>query len=170
MKPILFVDLDESLIKVDILRGQLAQSFSTAPWKTVKMMFRANFRPERIKAAITPQIDIDPATLPYNDNVIALIREAKGQGRQVVLATAAYHTVAQKVADYLGVFDAVLATTDIYNCKGVKKLIVMQEFAAGRPFDYVGDSRADLKIFKYTQTAYIVGNLKYSGKHERVGC
>ena len=99
-----------------------------------------------------------------------MIREAKGQGRTVVLATAAYHTIAQKVADYLGVFDAVLATTDTYNCKGMKKLLVMQEFAAGRPFDYVGDSRADLKIFEYTQTAYIVGDLKYSGNHHRIRC
>lgn len=168
MKPILFVDLDESLIKVDICRQQLAKSFITSPWWTIKMMFRAYFRPERIKASLAPQVDIDPATLPYNDDVLALIREAKKQGRQVVLATAAYITIAQKIADYLGVFDAVLATTDTYNCKGLKKLAVMQEFAGGRLFDYVGDSRADLKIFKYTQTAYIVGNLKYSGNHQRI--
>jgi phosphoserine phosphatase len=170
MKPILFVDLDESLIKIDILRTQLARSFAMSPWGTIKMFLRAKFRPERIKAVVTPQVDIDPATLPYNVHVLALIREAKGQGRTIVLATAAYHTIAQKVADYLGVFDAVLATTDTYNCKGMKKLLVMQEFAAGQPFDYVGDSRADLKIFEYTQTAYIVGDLKYSGNHHRIRC
>jgi phosphoserine phosphatase len=168
MKPILFVDLDKSLIKIDILQTQLKQSFALSPWKTIKLMFQAHFRPERIKAAITPQIDIDPATLPYHEDVLALIHQAKGEGRIVVLATAAYHTIAQKVADYLKVFDAVLATTDTYNCKGAKKLAVMQEFAAGRPFDYVGDSHADLKIFKHTQTAYIVGNLKYSGNHQRI--
>ena len=64
MKPILFVDLDESLIKIDILRTQLARSFAMSPWGTIKIFLQAKFRPERIKAVVTPQVDIDPATLP----------------------------------------------------------------------------------------------------------
>ena len=66
MKPILFVDLDESLIKTDILREQLLRSFAISPWKTVKLLFYSRFRPERLKAAIADKVDIDPATLPYN--------------------------------------------------------------------------------------------------------
>ena len=37
----------------------------------------------------------------------------------------------------------------------------MREYATGRPFDYVGDSHADLNIFNEVQTAYIVGSLRY---------
>jgi 4-hydroxybenzoate polyprenyltransferase/phosphoserine phosphatase len=168
MKPILFVDLDESLIKTDILREQLLRSFAISPWKTLKLLFGSRFRPERIKAAMADKVDIDPATLPYNAEVLALIHQAKNEGRLVVLATATHDHVARKIAKYLGVFDAVLATTDTHNCKGAKKLKAMQNFAAGRPFDYVGDSRADLKIFKFTQTPYIVGGLAYSQPHQRI--
>jgi phosphoserine phosphatase len=168
LKPILFVDLDESLIKTDILREQLVRSFAQSPWKTVKLLFRQKFRPERVKASINHKIDIDPITLPYNSDVLALIHQAKKEGRTVVLATATHKDVAQKIADHLGVFDAVIATTDTHNCKGANKLAAMQDFAAGQPFDYVGDSRADRAIFKATQTPYIVGGLSYSQPHQRI--
>lgn len=168
MKPILFVDLDESLIKTDILREQLLRSFALSPWATMKMLFQQRFRPERIKAAVAEQVSIDPATLPYHAEVLDLIHQAKKEGRLVVLATATHESIAQKIADYLGVFDAVLATTDTHNCKGAKKLARMQAFAAGRPFDYVGDSRADLTIFEHARMPCIVGKLAYSQPHRRI--
>jgi len=167
MKPILFVDLDESLIHTDILREQLIRSFAISPWQTLKLLFRQRFRPEKIKAAIVNEMKTDPATLPYNTEVMALIHQAKKDKRLVVLATATHEKVAHQIASYLGIFDAVLATSHTHNCKGRKKLLTMQEFAAGRPFDYVGDNRADLPIFNKSQTAYIVGGLAYSHKHER---
>jgi len=168
MKSILFVDLDESLISTDILREQLIRSFALSPWGTLKILFKGRFRPERVKAAITDKIDIDPKTLPYNAQVLALIHQVRKEGRPVVLATASHEKVAHKIAKFLGVFDAVLATTDTYNCKGKKKVALMQDFAQGRPFDYVGDSRADLAIFKEAQTPYIVGKLPYPERHQRI--
>lgn len=169
MKPVLFVDLDESLIKTDIMREQLVRSFALSFWATLKILFQQKFRPERVKAALADRVDIDPATLPYNADVLALIQKAKKEGRRVVLATATHEHVAHKIAQHLGIFDAVLATTDTHNCKGAKKLAEMQDFAKGQPFDYVGDSRADLKIFKVTQTPYIVGSLPYAQPHQRIG-
>lgn len=168
MKPILFVDLDESLIKTDIFREQFVRSLAISPWKTIKILIRGKFSPERTKAAIADEVDIDPATLPYNENVLALIHQAKKDKCKVVLATATHEKVANKIAKHLGIFDAVLATTDDYNCKGRKKLLKMQEYAEARPFNYVGDSRADIPIFEECQTAYVVGNLKYKHPHKTV--
>ena len=88
MKPILFVDLDESLIQTDILREQLIRSFAISPWKTLKLLFQQQFRPERVKAAIVALVETDPVTLPYNADVLALIHQAKREKRLVVLATA----------------------------------------------------------------------------------
>jgi phosphoserine phosphatase len=168
VKSILFVDLDESLIKTDILREQLIRSFAISPWATLKILFKSRFRPESVKAAIVDTINIDAKTLPYNAEVLALIHQAKKEGRLVVMATATHEKVAHQVATFLGVFDAVLATTDTYNCKGEKKVAVMQDFAKGRPFDYVGDSRADLAIFKEAQMPYIIGSLPYLERHQRI--
>ncbi len=168
MKSILFVDLDESLINTDVLREQLIRSFAISPWGTLKILFRSGFRPERVKAALVDKVDIDPKTLPYNADVLALIHQAKKEGHPVVLATASHEKIANRIAKFLGIFDAVIATTDTHNCKGKKKVALMQDFAKGRPFDYVGDSRADLAIFKEARTPYIVGRLAYSGLHQRI--
>jgi 4-hydroxybenzoate polyprenyltransferase len=166
MKPILFVDLDESLIKTDVFREQFIRLLAISPWKTIKLLFKEKFSPERSKAAIASEVDIDPATLPYNQDVLNLIHQARKDKRTVVLATATHEKVAKKIAKHLGVFDDIIATTDHYNCKGRHKLKKMQEYAQGKPFDYVGDSRADLAIFKECQTAYIVGSLRYSSPHK----
>jgi phosphoserine phosphatase len=168
VKSILFVDLDESLIKTDIMREQLMRSFGISSWKTLKVLFKSRFQPERAKAAIVDKIDIDPKTLPYNEEVLALIHQAKSEGRQVVLATATHEKVANRIAEYLGIFDAVLATTDTYNCKGKNKVAMMRDFAKGCPFDYVGDSRADLPIFKEAKVPYVVGGLPYLEQHQRI--
>lgn len=165
-KPILFVDLDESLIKTDIFREQFIRSLAIAPWKTIRILFRERFQPERVKAAIAEIITTDPSTLPYNQEVLNLIHHAKKEKRKVVLATATYEKVAHSIAKHLGIFDAVLSTTRTYNCKGRKKLKVMKEYADGRPFDYVGDSRVDYPILDECQTAYIVGSLRYSSPHK----
>jgi phosphoserine phosphatase len=168
VEPILFVDLDQSLIKTDVFREQLLRSLATSFWKTLKIIFMARFRPERVKDIIVKSILIDPATLPYNSEVIQLIHEAKHNGRTVVLATATHERVAVQVADYLGLFDSVLATTSQSNCKGKNKLAAMQQFAGKQSFNYVGDSAADRAIFPFTNTAYIVGNRPYSLPHIRL--
>jgi 4-hydroxybenzoate polyprenyltransferase/phosphoserine phosphatase len=165
-KPILFVDLDESLIKTDIFREQFIRSLAIAPWKTIRILFREKFQPERVKAAVAEIISTDPSTLPYNQEVLTLIHQAKKEKRKVVLATATYEKVAHSIAKHLGIFDAVLATTPTFNCKGRKKLKVMKEYAGGQPFDYVGDSRADYPIFAECRTAYIVGSLRYLPPHK----
>jgi 4-hydroxybenzoate polyprenyltransferase len=139
-----------------------------SPWKTLKILIQQGFRPERVKAAIAAQIETDPTTLPYNEEVLALIHQVKKEGRQVVLATASHEKVAMQIAKHLKVFDAVLATTDTFNCKGRKKLNKMKEFAKGAPFDYVGDSRADVAIFNESHTPYIVGGLAYAKAHQRI--
>jgi len=168
MKNILFVDLDESLIRTDIFREQFVRSLALSPWATIKALFQNKFRPEGVKSAVAKKADIDPGTLPYNEDVLKVIHQAKKEGQLIVLATAAHEFIAQKIADHLKIFDAVLATTDTYNCKGAKKLVMMKKYAKGRPFDYIGDSKADLVIFKEVRRAYVVGNLKYGKPYHRI--
>ena len=168
MKPILFVDLDESLIRTDILREQLMRAFATSFWSTVKMLFREKFQPERVKTALADKIDIDPATVPYNWDVLKIIRQARDNGQQVILATAAHEHAAHKIAGYLNLFDGVLATTQSHNCKGKNKLAIMKAFAGTNPFDYIGDSTADLTIFPHAQKSYIVGKMAYPKPHCRI--
>ncbi|HYQ72174.1 MAG TPA: UbiA family prenyltransferase, partial [Gammaproteobacteria bacterium] len=69
------------------------------------------------------------------------------QGCRIILATASHWFYARKVADYLGLFDEVIATHAKYNLKGVRKLEKIRERVKGEPFAYAGDSSADRPIW-----------------------
>lgn len=168
MQKILFVDLDHSLIRTDIFQEQFFRSLITHPLKTLCAIFKNKFKPAPCKATLLGLVKIDPQTLPYTQKVLSYIEAAKARGEKVVLATATHQKMAEKIADYLGLFDAVLATTDTFNCKGEHKLKAMQDYAKGAPFTYVGDSSADVIIFKAAEKAVIVGGLHYNGFHERI--
>ncbi len=54
---------------------------------------------------------IDAATLPYDDDVLRLINEARAAGRPVYLASASNERLVEQVAQHLGLFDGWFAST-----------------------------------------------------------
>ena len=150
----LCVDLDGTLIATDSL------------WESVLILLRQNFwrcfllplwllqSRAYFKHKIAQYITLDVATLPYRENVLAFLQHEKNQGRTLVLATAAHHTIAQAVASHLKLFDSVIASDVNTNMKGTTKRDVLnQRFNA---YDYIGDSKADLPILRAAQNAFLV--------------
>src|SRR5262249_22726171 len=77
----------------------------------------------------------------------------------LVLATASHASLADQVADHLGLFDDVLATDGTQNLKGSAKLARIQGYCQSRgetAFTYLGDSRADLPIWQAADEAIVV--------------
>jgi 4-hydroxybenzoate polyprenyltransferase len=77
-------------------------------------------------------------------------------GREIALATASNTIYAKQVADYLGCFSYVFATNEDVNLKGIKKLNAIVNAFGEQGFDYVGDSKSDLKIIPHTKKTFIV--------------
>ncbi|MEZ5775997.1 MAG: UbiA family prenyltransferase [Hyphomicrobiaceae bacterium] len=152
----LAVDLDGSLLRSDLL----AESVLALLARNVLYLFllpvwllkgRA-----RLKREVARRIRLDAARLPYNQAVLAFIRQERAAGRPVVLATASDGLLAEDVADHLGLFDAVIASDGVVNMKGSVKRDAIVAMAGDRPFDYIGDSRADLAIFEAADKALLV--------------
>ena len=151
----LVVDLDGTLTPTDTLVESLIKVVKQSPLNLLRlplwlMKGRAGF-----KEAIAAQADISAEHLPYREPLLDYLREEKAKGRQIVLATAAHHTIADGVAKHLGLFDQVLATESGHNLKGEAKLHAIQEKVGGA-FVYAGDSQADLPIWKAAQAAVLV--------------
>jgi len=151
----LCVDLDGTLIRSDLLmEGVLAAPLNIhVLLGLVALTFsgRAAFKHRVAKAA-----PLDPALLPYNETLLAWLQGQKMAGRSLVLVTAADSAAARSVADYLGLFDEVIASDGINNLKGKAKARVLAErFGVGR-FTYVGDSRADLPVWQIAGSGVIV--------------
>ncbi|WP_435671776.1 UbiA family prenyltransferase [Marivita sp.] len=151
----LFVDLDGTLIAGDIAEESLAHV--ARDQKALLAAIRAYFSGglAGIKRALAISAAPDVTTLPYRAEVLDYIRTARTEGRRVILATAADITVARAVADHLGLFDDVIGTEPGRNLKGEAKLKAIEAIAQG-PFEYLGDSTADIPIWKAAQKSGFV--------------
>lgn len=155
-RPPLFVDLDGTLIRADTLVLSLRQLAGKRPDACLLLPFLLLRGRAVFKARVARSVFLDPKDLPYREDVLAFLREEKSRGRTLVLATAAHIRVAQAVADHLGLFDGVIATDDSHNLKGSSKLAAILRDAPGGVFDYVGDSEADLPIFRRARESILV--------------
>lgn len=152
----LVVDLDGTLTPTDTLIESVVQLVKQSPLNLLRLPLwvlkgRAGF-----KDSIASRTGISPEHLPYCEPLLGYLREEKAKGRQIVLATAAHKSIADKISMHLGLFDKVLATETGRNLKGKVKLQAIQD-SVGDVFVYAGDSHVDLPIWKAAKAAVLVG-------------
>ncbi|MCE0523894.1 MAG: UbiA family prenyltransferase [Methylacidiphilales bacterium] len=156
---IIYVDLDHTLVRVDLLRERLLLAILRDP----TILFQALFwllqgGRVRLKTEIAGRCALDVANLPFNDELLSFLKKKREAGVELVLATSAAYAWARSVADYLAIFERVLATdTTNGNLKGKQKLAMMLKDAAGKPFAYAGDAPVDRPIFEASQLPIVVG-------------
>jgi 4-hydroxybenzoate polyprenyltransferase/phosphoserine phosphatase len=156
---IIYVDLDHTLLCIDLLRERLLTALFHEPLILFQVLFwlfsggRA-----RLKAEFAARHPLDVVDLPFNEELLVFLRAQKAAGQRLVLATASPHPWAQAIATHLGLFDRVLATTiETGNLKARRKLKFILEDAKNEPFAYAGDAAADVSIFDAAQWPIVVG-------------
>jgi len=154
----LVVDLDGTLLKTDLLFETANQFVTQHPFRSYRLLGWLISGKTTLKARLAEQTQIDPACLPYNEPLVAWLRRQKEDGRHLVLATASHRSVAQLVADNLGIFDEVLATEGDTNLKSWRKRDELVNRYGDRGFDYVGNDAADLPVWGAAERAYLVGS------------
>jgi 4-hydroxybenzoate polyprenyltransferase/phosphoserine phosphatase len=156
---IIYVDLDYTLLCIDLLRERLVTVLFHEPLTLFQVIYwlfcggRA-----RLKTEFAARHPLDVVSLPYNQELLAFLRAQKDAGQRLVLATAAAATWAQAIAAHLRLFDRVLATTlETGNLKSRRKLKLILEDAKGEPFGYAGDAAADVPILEAAKWPIVVG-------------
>ena len=82
------VDLDGTLLRTDLLAECAACLVRSEPWRLLELvgwLFRGRAELKRRLA----ECDLDVASLPYNEELLAWLREQEAGGAYLVLATAA---------------------------------------------------------------------------------
>ena len=152
----LCVDLDGTLIRTDVLMESFLGLVKSSPLRAVRAVFELRRGRAAFKQEIADHVDLDAATLPYDDEVIAYLREERAAGRRIVLTTATNDKYARQIADHVGLFDEVLASDATTNLAGDHKLGRLRERFGSGKFDYAGNSHADLRIWPEARNALLV--------------
>jgi 4-hydroxybenzoate polyprenyltransferase len=152
----LAVDLDGTLIATDLLWEGLFVLLKKNPLYFFLLPLWLAGGPARLKQEIARRVDIDPASLPYREELLERLRAEHEEGRKIVLATGTPRKFAEAIAAHLGIFDRVLATDGPHNMTSGRKRASLVTAYGDAGFDYAGNSRHDLKVFDAARKAIVV--------------
>jgi len=152
----LVVDLDGTLARTDLLIESLVQLLRQHPFSILALPLWLSKGRAFLKQEIARRTSLDVTTLPYRTDLIEYLREEKGKGRSLLLATATDQHLARQVADHVKLFDSVLASDGTSNLSGQRKrqLLVDQFGMCG--FDYVADGNHDAPVWAAARRAIAI--------------
>ena len=144
----LCVDLDGTLIHTDVLWEGIKFLLRRKPFTLLGLLpllrgGRAPFK-KAVSAASTVSVD----SLPWRESLIAWLRSEAIEGRPVYLVTAADAVYAHAVTAHLGFFTGALASDGALNLKASRKARKLVETFGEAGFDYIGDARADVPVWR----------------------
>lgn len=152
----LVLDLDGTLIRTDSLQEQAVGLLRRNPFNIFKLIGWVMAGRVTLKERLAEAVPLDPEHLPVNEDLVAFAEAEAANGRKVVLATAAHAETARVFLARFPFISEVLATEDGVNLKGRHKAdALVKRFPEG--FDYAGDSRADLAVWKHARKAIPAG-------------
>lgn len=153
----LVVDLDGTLLRTDMLPELWLAGVRAQPLLALAPLAALLAGKASLKARLAVgAADLDVTGLPYEADVLALAREARAQGREVVLVTASHQSLADRIAEHLGVFDEVHGTRDGVNLNAERKRDFLVERFGDRGYDYIGNSRHDEPVWRHARHAIVV--------------
>lgn len=152
----LIVDLDGTLIHTDMLHESALRVSRDRPFDVLRIPLWLLQGKAVLKRELADRSSFDAALLPYNEALLAWLKEQRAGGRRLVLCTASDRAIADAVAGHLGVFDEVLASDGDVNLAGHRKADVLAAQYGHGGFDYVGNSSADLKVWQRARKAIVV--------------
>ncbi|HEX6559884.1 MAG TPA: UbiA family prenyltransferase, partial [Longimicrobiales bacterium] len=152
----LCVDLDGTLLASDVLWESFLALVRQKPWLLPALPVWLLRGRAHLKRQLARHVSLDPASLPYDAELLEMLRAERAGGRELILATASDIGPASAVAAHLGIFSAVCASDGTTNNDGERKLAAIQAQVANGRFDYIGDSSKDLPVWRAARQAMLV--------------
>jgi 4-hydroxybenzoate polyprenyltransferase len=153
---VICVDLDGTLIAGDVLWESFISLVQQKPLTALRVAGALIGGRAQFKRAVSTHARTDASRLPYREEVLAALHEARGQSAHIVLVTAADEIPARAVADHLGIFDEVLASDGRTNLSGRRKADALCERYGAGAFDYFGNDWADVPVWRVSAGARAV--------------
>jgi 4-hydroxybenzoate polyprenyltransferase len=161
----LCVDLDGTLIQTDSLWESCLRLISQQPFMLLFLPFWLFLGKAGFKQKISQHVELSPASLPFNTNLLKYLTQQRLHNRHLVLVTAANKKIAETIAAHLNIFDEILASDENHNLSGKNKAQVLTDKFGDKGFVYAGNAKIDLNVWKYAAAAIVVnGSEKLTNK------
>jgi len=155
MQPIC-VDLDGTLILTDSLLESFLLLIKLNPLYLFLSLIWILRGRAYFKTAVAARINLSPQHLIYNQALLNWIQIKKSLGHPIYLVSAAHQKIVTSVANYLGIFDGVLASDLHVNLKGSQKALACVKQFGEKNFIYVGNSFTDLPVWQHASEVICV--------------
>ncbi|MCY1339930.1 4-hydroxybenzoate octaprenyltransferase [compost metagenome] len=152
----LVVDLDGTLIRTDMLHESALRVLRDSPADILRMPVWLSRGKAVLKERLAGLVNIDPASLPYNMELLEWLKIQKAAGRKLILCTASDKSLALAIAEHLTIFDEVMASDGVTNLAGPNKAAALHQRFGQAGFDYVGNSSADITVWRCARNAIVV--------------
>ena len=152
----LVVDVDGSLVCGDLLIEGITRLLAATPHRLFALLFWLARGRAAVKRRVAQAVPLPLATLVLNPAVLQEIAAAKAAGREVWLASAADEGVVVPLAESLEATGC-LASDGHANLAGQAKAEALVEKFGEGGFDYIGNERRDLAVWKRARRAIGVG-------------
>ena len=148
----LVVDVDGSLVSGDLLIEGIARFLATSPLRLLVIPFWLIRGRDALKCRIARTVSLPPATLVLTPAVLDEIASAKAVGREVWLASASDERAVAPLVEAVGATGC-LASNGHTNLVGRTKATALVERFGEGGFDYIGNERRDLAVWKRARRA-----------------
>jgi 4-hydroxybenzoate polyprenyltransferase len=151
----LCVDLDGTLIRSDLLVESALALLARQPLSIFLMLMWLLHGKANLKREIARRVQLDPAALPYNHDLLDWLRDLRGT-RMLVLCTASDIVLAEPVRAHVGLFDDLMASDGNVNLSGYHKAQALVDRFGEKAFDYIGNAPIDLAVWKHARASLVV--------------
>ena len=153
---VIAVDLDGTLVLTNTLHESLLLLLKQSFFSILLLPLWLLQGKAALKSKLAASVSINAALLPYNLALINWLKKQKANGKKIVLTTAADQSIANAVSQHIGFFDEVLGSDGQINNVSSKKGQLLDERFGQNSWDYVGNSKADLAVWKSANQAIVV--------------
>jgi phosphoserine phosphatase len=144
----LCVDLDGTLIHTDVLWEGIKFLLRGKPLTLLSLLPLLRNGRAPFKKAVAAASTVNLGSLPWRKSLVEWLRSEAAAGRPVFLVTAADAAYSRAVTARLGFFTGALASDGAVNLKANKKARRLVETFGKAGFDYIGDARADIPVWR----------------------
>ena len=147
---ILFVDLDGTLIKEDLSYLAFMDYLKKKPFKILYHLIVFVFKGKPyLKEIISKDFRVPIESLTFNEGAMDYVRDIKNRHRVVYLISGSHQILVDQFQNHLKIFFEAFGTNNKFNMVGQNKVQFINETLNISNFDYFGNSKKDLPIWRH---------------------